>query len=346
MKPAQKMQPLAALNRLNEIATGYLASQVFFAACKLGLFQQLDQCAATAEELGQKLNIHPEGCRRLLASLAQIGLVEREGERFRNSELAGFLTPQSPVALEPLVMWGDLFYRLWNFLPDALREYGPRWQQAVGASADETFVALYEDPIRLRRFVQTMNAYSIPEGAAIAEQFDFTPYTCLLDVAGGPGGLSQQIGLRHPHLRGIVMDLPPICRIAEEDIEANGLSGRFRAQHADLFAGPYPAGADVITLGWILHDWNDEHCRTILRNCFDALPSGGALLIVESVLNDDLSGTEFGVMMSLHMTVCCEPGARERSEAEYRTLLEEAGFSLVDVRRYGAPRDLIVARKL
>jgi hypothetical protein len=206
-------------------------------------------------------------------------------------------------------------------------------------------VALYEDPIRLRRFVQTMNAYSIPEGEAIAQLFDFTPYACVLDVAGVPGGLSQQIGLRYPHLRGIILDLPPICRVAEEDIEANGLSGRFHAQFADLFAGPYPAGADVITLGWILHDWNDEHCRTILRHCFDALPPGGALLIVESVLNEDLSGSRFGVMMSLHMTVCCEPGARERSEAEYRALLTEAGFVQVEVRRFGAPRDLVIARK-
>jgi hypothetical protein len=345
MKPVEPMTPLTALNRLNEIATSFLASQVFFSACNLGLFEQLGKQAATAEELGRKLSIHPEGCRRLLAPLAQIGLVSREEERYRNSELAGFLTSQSAVELEPLSVWGDLFYHMWEFLPDALREYGPRWQQAVGASADETFVALYENPARLRRFVQIMNAYSVPEGQAIAENFDFTPYHCVLDVAGGPGGLSQQIGLRYPHLRGIIMDLTPVCRVAEEYIEANGLTGRFTAQPVDLFAGPYPSGADVITLGWILHDWNDEHCRTILRNCFDALPPGGALLIVESVLDDDLSGTQFGVLMSLHMTVVCEPGARERSEAEYRALLEEAGFDRVEVRRFGAPRDLIIARK-
>src|SRR5207244_4022828 len=157
-----------ALNRLNEIATGFLVSQSFFAACNLGLFEQLGQQAATAEELGRKLNVHPEGCRRLLVALTQIGLVEREEERYCNSELAGFLTRQSTVALEPLSVWGDLFYHMWEFLPDALREYGPRWQQAVGASADETFVALYENPERLRRFVQIMNAYSVPEGQAIA----------------------------------------------------------------------------------------------------------------------------------------------------------------------------------
>ncbi len=92
--------------------------------------------------------------------------------------------------------------------------------------------------------------------------------------------------------------------------------------------GPYPLGADVITLSWILHDWNDENCSKILRNCFEALPSKGALLISESVLNNDHSGTQFGVLMSLHMLVVCESGARERNEAEYRHFWKKQGFEI------------------
>lgn len=98
-------------------------------------------------------------------------------------------------------------------------------------------------------------------------------------------------------------------------------------------------------MSWVLHDWSDETCRKILRNCYDALPSGGALLITESVLNEDLSGPPFAVLMSLHMLVVCEPGAKERSESQYRSLLEETGFRLESLVRLQAPRDLIVARK-
>ncbi len=112
-----------------------------------------------------------------------------------------------------------------------------------------------------------------------------------------------------------------------------------------MLTGPYPTGADVIALGWVLHDWGDENCRKILSNCYDALPSGGALLITESVLNDDLSGTSFGVLMSLHMLVVCEPGARERSESKYRSLLQETGYQFESLVRLAAPRDLLVARK-
>ena len=133
--------------------------------------------------------------------------------------------------------------------------------------------------------------------------------------------------------------------LAEEHIQA-ALPGRYRSESADLFLGPYPKGADVIALGWVPHDWNDENCRKILRHCYDALPAGGRLLILESILKDDLSGTDFGVLMSLHMLVVCEPGARERSEREFGALLEETGFKVESLVRLAAPRDLLVARKV
>src|SRR5262245_53802628 len=99
-----------------------------------------------------------------------------------------------------------------------------------------------EDPERLRRFTQLSNAFSIPQGQEIAERFDFTPYHCVLDVAGGPGWMVIPVGLRYPHLRGIIMDLPLVCKVAEEHIQPSGLMGRFTTAAVDLFAGPYPSG--------------------------------------------------------------------------------------------------------
>jgi 2-polyprenyl-3-methyl-5-hydroxy-6-metoxy-1,4-benzoquinol methylase len=339
------MKPMQALNRLNDIATSFMVTQTFSSACNLGVFEELSQGPTTAESLAKKLNVHPDACRRLLVALKQLGLVDRESDRYRNSELGDFLTSQSAVKLEPLSMWGSPWPHMWEFLLDAIREFSPRWQQALGSTAEETFAALYEDPVRLRRFCQLMDAFSLLIGQEIAERFDFAPHRFVMDVAGGPGGLAIQIGRKHPHLRGIIMDLPPVCRVAEERIAANGLSDRFSTQTADLLNGPYPLGADVITLSWILHDWGDENCRKILRNCFEALPSKGVLLISENVLNNDLSGTQFGVLMSLHMLVVCEPGAKERNEDEYRSLLEETGFRNIEVVRFDAPRDLIICRK-
>lgn len=334
------MKPLEALNRILEIASSYLVSQIFFTACSLGLFEELSKGPVTAEDLSQRINIHPNGCRRLLAALAHLGLVEQQDGLYHNSELGNFCTSKSPVPLEPLSMWGNPLYHMAEFLPDALREFSPRWQQALGS--DDSMADIYRDPVFARRFAQFMNAYSIPEGQEIAARFDFSPYRCVLDVAGGGGGMSIQIGLRHPHLRGIVMDVAPL---AEEYIQASGLTDRFTTATADLFTRPYPSGADVITLGHILVDWSDDNCRKILRNCFEALPSQGALLVIESVLNNDFSGKKFAMMLDILLLLLCEPGARERSEAEHRSLLEEAGFQSIEVIRLEGPRDLIVARK-
>ena len=169
-----------------------------------------------------------------------------------------------------------------------------------------------------------LNAFGTPQGQEIAERFNFSPYRCILDVAGGTGSLAVQVGLRYPHLRGVVMDLPPVRPFAEEHIRHNGLGDRFTTATADLFSGPYPTGADVVLLGHILHDWGDDLCRTILHHCFDALPPGGVLLICEPVLNEDFSGRRYALMLDLHMLVVSASGGRERTEAEYRALKGQA----------------------
>lgn len=190
-----------------------------------------------------------------------------------------------------------------------------------------------------------MDGLSIPQGQLIAECFDFNAHQCIMDVAGGPGGQAIQIGLKHPHLRGVIMDLEPVCVVARERIEANGLSSRFAAMAADLITGPYPPGADVLLLGHCLHDWSDDTCHKILSNCATALPAGGVLLISESVLNSDFSGRNSANLKDLIMLIANEPDARERSEEEYRSLLNATGFDVVNVMRLEAPRDLLVARK-
>src|SRR5262245_60851115 len=163
------LTPMDALNRLLEISLGFAVSQTFFSACQLGLFEELSASPATTEQLAERLGIHPQGCRRLMVALQQLGLVERDGECYRNSALGSYCTAGSPVPLEPLAMWGSPFYHMWEFLPDALREYGPRWQQALGTSAQEVFAALYEDPARLRRFTQLSTALGLAPGPMIAE---------------------------------------------------------------------------------------------------------------------------------------------------------------------------------
>lgn len=177
-----------------------------------------------------------------------------------------------------------------------------------------------------------MNTNSAPLGQVMAERFDFTPYQCVLDVAGGLGGMVISIGQRYPHLRGIVMDMGAVCEIAAEYIQAGGLADRVTTAVADLFAG-LTRRAQMSSRWYILHDWSDEKCRIILRHCYEALPRPGVLLVSEKVLNNDFSGDRSALVGDLQMLLCCEPGAKERSDAEYRALLEEAGFREIEIIR-------------
>jgi hypothetical protein len=330
--------------RLMDVAFAFVSSQAFVSAHDLGLFDALTLAPATVEDIAPRIGIRPVACRRLLMLLASLGLVERDGDGFRNSDLGELCSSRSPVKLGATSRINP-FYAMTAHLTDALREYSPRWQQTLGVTAADAFAALYADPAGLRDFAELMNAISVPQGQVIADRFDFAPYRCIMDVAGGPGGQSIAIGVKHPHLRGVITDLEPVCVVARENIAASGLNDRFTAVAADLIAGPYPPGADVILLGHILHDWSDDVCATILRHCAAALPAGGTLLISESVLNDDFSGSTVTHVKDLLMLLANEPGARERSEGEYRELLGAAGFDVTDLIRLDAPRDLLVARK-
>ncbi|HEV8393540.1 MAG TPA: methyltransferase [Vicinamibacterales bacterium] len=333
-----------AQTRLMDMAFAFVTSQASVSAQDLGLFDALTLVPATVEEIAGRIGIRPVACRRLLMLMVSLDLAERDGDGFRNSETGELCSSRSDVKLGATSRINP-FYAMTAHLSDALREYSPRWRQTLGVDAADAFAALYANPVALREFAELMNAISVPQGRLIAERFDFAPCRCIMDVAGGPGGQSIAIGVRHPHLRGIVTDLEPVCVVARENIAASGLTDRFTAVAADLMAGPYPVGADVILLGHILHDWSDDVCGTILRNCAAALPAGGTLLISESVLHDDFSGSTLAHVKDLLMLVANEPGARERSEREYRELLDAAGFDVTNLLRLDAPRDLLVARK-
>ncbi len=191
-------------------------------------------------ELATALGIQPDACRSFLQALAELGVVVEDEDLWTNSELGDWLTSASDVPLHTLGTWVEIFYPMWPFLREAMTEGTPRYEQAFHTSAARTWEALFADPDRLRLFCRFMNAYSIPIGRQIAGHPSSRHLHRILDVAGGAGGLSAQLGLKYPHLTGMVMDLPPVCAVAREYLASVGLADRFTAVQGDLFDGPYP----------------------------------------------------------------------------------------------------------
>jgi hypothetical protein len=329
------------------MATGYWVSKTLFTGLELGVFEALSEMPRSPRQLAEALDLPYDGLTRLLTALAGLGLLDRRGDVFANTPSAEvLLVKRSPQYIAGMFdHFNHDLYPLWRYLPDAVREGTSRWQQAFGPAANPNpFETIYRDPLALRGFLRAMDSLLMPVALELREQFDFAPYRCVLDVGGAWGTLPLLLLERYPDLRAIVFDLPPVGPIAQEHIAAAGATERVDVQTGDMFADQLPRGADLIVLGWILHDWDDEHCEQLLRRCFEALPSGGHILLLEMVLDEDRTGPLFPALMSLNMLVATLNG-RERTGSEFRALLERAGFVEPRVERLHAPRDYVLARK-
>src|SRR5207253_2600708 len=150
-------------------------------------------------------------------------------------------------------------------------------------------------------------------------------YKTMCDVGGATGQLSIFVAQNNPHLRCISADLPAVTAIAERRIAAAGLADRISAKPLDFFGEPMPK-ADVITMGMILHDWNLEKKMHLIRSAYDALPPGGAFVVIENLIDDARRENAFGLMMSLNMLI--EFGdAFDFTFADFSAWCREVGFT-------------------
>jgi len=338
------MESLEALNKLNDIAFTFYTAGTFAAASNLAVFSHLGGQGLTPQQLAEQVAIHPDAAQRLLSAIENLGLVEQTAGRYRNTELGAFLHSDHDVPMG-FAQKQNYFYRLWEYLPDALREYSPRHQQAWNQSAGELYQAIYNDPNKLGTFFKLLDSYNIPIGRETAERLNFSSYSKILDLAGGTGSFAAEVIKQHPNLSAVCLDLEPVRPLALDMISKNRLSDRFEFITGDMFDLKAPPGVDVIFLSYILHNWTDEKCNTILKGCYEALPSRGMLVVSEKVLNNDFSGSWWAVMMNLQMLVAFEPGAKERTLQEYTDLLVGVGFVGTELIALDAPRDLLVAYK-
>jgi hypothetical protein len=178
---------------------------------------------------------------------------------------------------------------------------------------------------------------------ALAEKFDFSRYETLCDVGGATGQLSSIVAARHPHLRCTTFDLPVVAPIAERAVAAAGVADRVSVASGSFFEDPLPQ-ADVITMGLILHDWNLERKMHLIRAAYDALPEGGAFIVIENLIDDARRENVFGLMMSLNMLI--EFGdAFDFTGADFATWCTEVGFSRVEIMPLAGPGSAGIAYK-
>ena len=169
-----------------------------------------------------------------------------------------------------------------------------------------------------------MTGLSMGAAAAIAEKFPWDRYHTVIDIGAAEGCVPVQLALRYPHLTGGGFDLPPAGPAFDDYVAACGLAGRLQFYPGDFFADPLPS-ADVLVLGHILHDWSLEEKLTLLRKAYDALPDGGALIVYDSIIDDDRRANTFGLLMSVNMLIETQAGF-DYTFADCRSWMTDTGF--------------------
>lgn len=345
-KPAAEIPPAVsspeappAHVQVVQMATAIWVARAVFAAAKLRLADLLADSPKTADELARATKTHGPSIHRLLRTLASRGLfTEVEPKRFALTPLGATLKSDTPGSARAVVMtlggdwqwkaWGDFLYSLETGRPAMDKVWGTPLFEYLARHADDAAC-----------FGEAMAGIHGAEAAAVVKAYDFSKVNTLVDLGGGTGTLLAAILQANAHLRGVLCDLAHTVPRARKRVEASGLAARCDVVAGDFFDA-VPAGHDGYVLSHVLHDWNDEQCMAILRNCRKAIAAGGRLLIVEIVIpagDTPHHGKQLDLLM---LTVT---GGIERTAEEFAALLEAAGFRLTRIVSTATPQSIVEA---
>jgi SAM-dependent methyltransferase len=328
--------------KIMQLGTGFWGSKTLLSAIELGLFTELAKGPLDAAALTKRLQLHSRSARDFFDALVALGMLKRTGSRYANTtETALFLDRvKSSYVGGILEMCNARLYRFWGSLTDGLRTGQPQNEVKTGG---DFFRTLYGDPQRLEGFLKAMTGLSIGSAQIIAKKFPWKKYHTFVDVGCAQGGVAVEIALVHKHLTGGGMDLPVVQPIFESYAQARDVAKRLRFHPGDFFRDPLPK-CDVVVMGHILHDWNLDEKMMLLRKAYDALPSGGAVIIHEALIDDARKRNAFGLLMSLNMLIETH-GGFDFTGADCRKWMKEVGFKRSQVTRLAGPDGMVVGYK-
>jgi SAM-dependent methyltransferase len=325
-----------------QLGMAFWGSKTLLSAVELGVFTELAGGPKDAEELGTRLGLHKRGTRDFLDALVALKMLERQGSLYMNTpETNAYLDSASPSYIGGLLeMVNARLYGFWGRLTEALRTGLPQNEAKDG---EDLFGALYVDPTRLERFLRAMTGISLLTARAIAEAFPWKSYQSFADVGCAQGGFSVALASAHGHLSGVGYDLPPVRPVFEKYVSEHRLAGRLHFHEGDFFKDPLPS-TDVIVMGHVLHDWNLQQKQTLVQKAYDALPFGGALLVYETIIDDERRENAFGLLMSLNMIIETL-GGFDYTGAECMEWMRLAGFNETRVQHLHGPDSIVIGRK-
>ena len=309
-----------------------------YAAAALGVADQLVAGPASAEALAGHAGAHAPSLHRLLRTLASVGVfTEPEPGVFALTPLGQTLTSSQPGSMRDLaIMWMETHYAPFAELLHTIRTGQPAAEHLYG---QPFFSWLSHHPEQASRFTGAMaNLTSGFKTAAIAS-LPLDGIRTIVDVGGADGTVLAAILAAHPHMRGVLFDLPHIITSAPKTLASHGIDDRGGCVGGDFFES-VPAGGDAYLVSLVLHDWPDQQAQHILANIAAAAGSGARLLVLDFVVPP--GDTPHPSKMS-DLNMLAMMGGKERTETEWRELLTGVGFTGIEIRQTGTPFSVIQA---
>lgn len=319
------MQSDPSLVEMRRLIAGFSVTMAIATVADLKIADHLSDGPKTSSDLARLSGVDEHFLRRVLRYLASEGVfAEQDGDVFALTAESQWLRSDVPGSLRPRAVFAGsaLNWKAWGSLPASLRTGMSAVQVAFGQSLFDYVKSQPDAAATFNTFMAEQTAASV---AALLDAYSFAGVREVIDVGGGRGALIAGVLRAHTQLRGILFDTAEVVATAAPLLDRAGVTDRCKVISGDFFAA-VPAGADLYVLKFILHDWPDADCIRILKNCRQAMATGGRVLIVEHAVQKE-SGPDFAKFMDLNMLVL-SPGGRERTRQEFTQLLAAAGLQL------------------
>ncbi|MCH8860689.1 MAG: methyltransferase [Thaumarchaeota archaeon] len=334
-------------SKVMQIGMGFWASKTLLTAVNMELFTHLAKGELSGQDIKTKLGIHERGLYDFLDTLVALGFLKRSGLKetalYSNAEDTNlFLDKNKPSYVGGMLeMCNNRLYAYWNDFEEGLKTGLPQNETKTGGKS--LFEELYATEEKLREFLKAMGGIQMGNFMAFANKFDFSSYSTLCDIGGAGGYLAAQVAMNNDHMKCVSFDLPPVSPVAIENMNKMGLGTKVVIQSGDFLKENFPK-ADVITMGNILHDWGIQDKKMLIKKAYDALPQGGALVVIENIIDDNRSENAFGLMMSLNMLIETPEGF-DFSAADFDGWAKEIGFAQTSVIHLTGPSSAVIAIK-
>lgn len=320
---------------ITELGTAFCTAKILLSALELGVFSELAGGPATEADLCARLGLHTRAAADFLDALVALGLLARDGERYRNSATAAEQLVRGPDYQGGFLDGANhVLYPAWGQLTTALRT-GER--QVPGDVSDSL-----RDPRAQLGYLAMQDSLSAPLAADLETAIDWSGYRTLADIGGARGNMASLLLTALPHLKGRVFDQPEDAGPFDHHVRMRGVADRISFTGGDFFHAPFPS-ADVLVIGHVLADFSLAERRSLVAKAFQAVNAGGTLLVYDPMTGPD--HPELGPLVaSLHMVLMTDAG-QAYPVRECRKWLQDVGFVDVTSRRIGRGNTLVIGRK-